>query len=45
MGLIEEKNRGRKSRITVPLKGASHEIEMGRTWYQKKDLGKIEVRG
>ena len=27
------------------LKGASHEIEMGRIWYQKKGLEKLEVRG
>ena len=27
------------------LKGASHEIEMGRIWYQKKDLEKLELRG
>ena len=30
--------------ITQELKGASHEIEMGRIWYQKKELEKIEVR-
>ena len=27
------------------LKGASHEIELGKIWYQKKDLEKLEVRG
>ena len=27
------------------LKGASHEIELGQIWYQKKDLEKLEVRG
>ena len=27
------------------LKGASHEIEMGRIWYQKKDLEKLKLRG
>ena len=26
------------------LIGASHEIEMGRIWYLKKDLQKLEVR-
>ena len=30
--------------LTTPLKGASHEIEMGRIWYQKKDLEKLELR-
>ena len=27
------------------LKGATHEIEMGQIWYQKKDLEKLELRG
>ena len=27
------------------LKGASHEIEFGQIWYQKKDLEKLELRG
>ena len=26
------------------LKGASHEIEIGQIWYQKKELEKLELR-
>ena len=32
-------------RDTIPLKGASPQIEIGCIWYQKKDLEKLEVRG
>ena len=31
--------------MTEELKGASHEIEIGCIWYQKKDLEKFYVRG
>ena len=34
-----------KPTIYTGLKGASHEIEMDRIWYQMKDLEKLELRG
>ena len=42
---VDTKKQAFKSRVTLPLKGASHEIEMGQIWYQKKDLEKLELRG
>jgi len=35
----------RSKNVLAYLKGASHEIEMGRIWNQKKDLEKLELRG
>ena len=34
---LEQKN--------LDLKGASHKTEMGRIWYQKNDLEKLEAQG
>jgi len=34
-----------KGREFDALKGASHEIELGQIWYQKKDLETLEQRG
>ncbi|OBQ31746.1 MAG: hypothetical protein AN484_28705, partial [Aphanizomenon flos-aquae WA102] len=36
--MIHEKNRVRKSHAAVPLKGLSHEIEMGQKWYWWIDI-------
>ena len=43
--LICAQNSESKSCDSVPLKGASHETEMGQIWYQKKDLEKLELHG